>query len=208
LRPSARDLRFIAYLERLASSGPRGALADLAAELGKRPGTSPRTVRWLARWTAHVSEAERVRHHLVAALFAAHPAGTDGGNLGLTMARIASRRGLTPSFERRCVALLEAYAEDVGEHLRHLVYLARAADVPLNWAQLLADLRGWDDPLGRVQARWARSFWASEGCQPEAVSRPSHARAAVTDGSDGGEMCDVDGTALAAELCALVSEPR
>ena len=210
MRPSARDLRFIAYLQRLASGGPRGALADLAAELGKRPGTNPRSVRWLARWTVHVSQAEVARHHLIAALFAAHPAGAPEGNLGLTMAQIALRRRLTPSLERRFVALLEADAEDVGEHLRHIVYLARAADVPLHWAQLLADLRCWDDPLRRVQAKWARSFWATEGCQPEAhdpVPQQVRPQAAAADGGNGGEMRDVSGTALAAELCTLVSEP-
>jgi CRISPR system Cascade subunit CasB len=177
LKPSARDHRFIAYLERLATDAQRrhgthrGALADLAAELGKQPGSSVRSVRWLARWTAHVSQSERARHHLVAALFAAHPASTPAGNLGLTMARIALARGVTASLEQRFVALLEADAEDVGHHLRGLVGLARAADVPLDWAQLLADLRRWEDPLRQVQTKWALGFWASEAShsEPEAA---------------------------------------
>jgi len=126
-----------------------------------------RSLRWLAPWTAHVSPQEQARHHLIAALFAGHPtdvhadAAGRASNLGHSMARVARLRGRTPSLEGRFVALLEADVEDVGEHLRRIVALARAAGVPLDWAQLLADLRRWDDPLRRVQAEWARGFWAA-----------------------------------------------
>lgn len=37
--------------------------------------------------------------------------------------------------------------------------MARVSQAPINWAQLLADLRGWEDPQGRVQMAWAREFW-------------------------------------------------
>lgn len=87
-----------------------------------------------------VSHAERGRRVLIAALFGVHPKNTAGGNLGSSMAGVVRVRGLTPSLERRFVALLEADGDDLAGHLRRAVSLTRSADIPLNWAQLLADV--------------------------------------------------------------------
>ncbi len=208
MTPSRHDAKFISYLERLAERDHRAALSDLAAELGRPPGSTIRSLRWLSRWTSHASPAEQARRHLVAALFAVHPQSATHGNVGHTVARVARARGLTPSLERRFVALLEADAQDVGHHLRSLVGLARAAGVPVAWAQLLADLRRWDDPLRRVQSEWARGLWASEALRgaDEENDMPSEQQQAAALQPEG-EMGDGTGTASAAELCALLSEP-
>ena len=146
MRPSERDLRFIAHLADLMHGQARAALAG---SLGKPPGAALQAVRWLAPWTRSLEGREFALHHLVAALYASHPAQATGGpstgagpagNLGATMRHLARKRGRTPTLEQRFVALLEADAEEVGEHLRRVVSLAREADIPLDWAQLLTDV--------------------------------------------------------------------
>lgn len=156
MRPSGGDRRFAEWLQELALTGPRRAMIDLAAGLGKSPAHSLRALRWLAPWVCHMSGSEQRLHHLVAGLFATHPRHAPGCNFGAALAAL----GCTASLERRFVALLEADGEEVGEHLRRLIALLRAADIPLDWAQLLTDLRRWPHPLGQVQMAWAQAFWA------------------------------------------------
>lgn len=63
--------------------------------------------------------------------------------------------------ERRFVALLGADHHDIGPHLRTLVGLMRAHEVPVDWLQLFRHLVAWERPDRDVQRCWARSFWGS-----------------------------------------------
>jgi CRISPR system Cascade subunit CasB len=96
---------------------------------------------------------------LVATLFGSHPLSTRQGNLGTTLAQLREIRGPLPSLEKRLLALLATHVDDLGPPLRQVVGLARSSQVPINWAQLLADLRGWERHEGGVQMAWAREFW-------------------------------------------------
>jgi CRISPR system Cascade subunit CasB len=169
---SERDRRFVDYLQGLVRSEGQSR-PDLVTGLrrcSERPAGVPwRALRWLAPWTSRVSLAEQRLLLLVSGLFALHPFHTPGGNLGSVMAAVSLSRGQPaggsklPHLERRFIALLEADAEDLVHHLRRAVSLARAAEVPLDWARLLQDLRQWEDPSQWVQGEWARSFWGLAG---------------------------------------------
>jgi CRISPR system Cascade subunit CasB len=47
----------------------------------------------------------------------------------------------------------------VPEHLRQILSLLKSKDVPINWAQLLSDIRHWERDDRIVQKAWARAFW-------------------------------------------------
>lgn len=119
-------------------------------------------MRWLGPWTLHLSRQEAERRFLVASLFALHPLNASQGNLGTVFARLRALQGASESLDRRLVALLRAHAQDLPGHLRRVVSLARGHGIPLNWAQLLTDLRGWSHRGRHVQLAWARAYWVAE----------------------------------------------
>lgn len=112
----------------------------------------------------------------IAGLFAAHPTETFTGNFGDTCRHLEQERRetrskenkLTPT-ERRFQQLLTAEkgAESHGRVLR-IVLMAKSQEVPVNYAQLAADLEAWDD---RTKIEWAAAFWkqrATSGTEEDA----------------------------------------
>jgi len=107
----------------------------------------------------------------VAGLYATHPEETATGNFGVTCKRIEMKRDdkrsddnkLTPT-ERRFQHLLSAERgrELYGRVLR-MVLLAKAQGVPINYEQLVTDLKFWNDC---TKIEWAAAFWA-QGESPE-----------------------------------------
>jgi CRISPR system Cascade subunit CasB len=65
---------------------------------------------------------------------------------------------MSASIEARFTALLNANAEELDDHLRHVIGLLRAHERPLDWFRLFSDLLHWDDLSGSVQLAWARDF--------------------------------------------------
>ena len=72
------------------------------------------------------------------------------------------------SLEKRSTALLMSRRSDLPERLRRAVALLKAAEIPIDWVQLLEDLKWWDEgtshrsssnPIPSVQRRWANTFW-------------------------------------------------
>ncbi len=166
------DHPFIDHLEKLRDGDDRGALAALRRGLGREPGAAPEVFRYVVPYMpADPSwRLERV-YYLVAALFAAHPAPGGHGNLGEHLRAIvhgdANREA---AVERRFSELLAAHPDDVADHLRGVVSLLRAHEVPVDWRQLFHDLRRWSFPESRaaVQREWARAFWGRSA--PDASS--------------------------------------
>lgn len=162
-RPDDKIQRFVDYLENLESSGERAALAALRRSLGQPPGLAGdahRHILWInpAHW-------EENSFYMVAGLFALHPdnwrRGADDrylSNLGASFARLHAKVD-SSSIERRFVAVLDSHADDLADHLRHAVSLLRSQEIPVDWAQLLRDLRGWNRESRDVQRQWARAFW-------------------------------------------------
>lgn len=184
-RPSERDVRFVAFLERLVAEGDRASLAALRRGLG-RPGSAAEVYRFVVPWLPPgVPPWEETAYYLVASLFAWHQRSwSDSGiedemspNLGASFARLADALGGVDRVEARFVALLNSHREDLPDRLRHIVGLLRSGDVPIDWAQLLQDLKGWDWESRAVQRAWAKAFWrhASVDTAPADEDRPSPA---------------------------------
>ncbi len=166
-----RRSRFVAYLARLGESEDRGSLAVLRRSLGQRPGMIAEASAIVEPFLLPGSSTEEVRtFYLVAGLFALHPVVTDArwSNLGTSLRAIRQRGETTeedPGVARRFTAVLDARDDAVGVHLRNLVTLlhARSEPTPINFVQLLQDLRRWDDTDRHVQRQWAAGFWGHRG---------------------------------------------
>jgi CRISPR system Cascade subunit CasB len=194
----SQDWRLVAELKRLAEhretdSGARATLAILRRAVGKPPGEAADAARFVWGFLPRdappwqVDEEEEV-FHLIAGLFALHPkpwpeadTASRSRNLGASFARLRAaveQRGGGESVERRLVALLNSHADDLPKHLRQAISLLRSEDIPVDWLQLLRDIRGWDRDDRRVQRRWAQAFW---GAAVPTTSEPSTATTAASD---------------------------
>lgn len=168
MQPRPHERQFVNYLRTLGDerSPDRAALASLRRGLRGRPSTTAELHRYVARWIPEeMSQREADAYYLVAALYASHPVNweTDPGrywrsNFGASFRRLRTDEG--ESAERRFVALLNSHRDDLPYHLRHAVSLLRSHDIPIDWAQLLRDIKSWGHPDRYVQTQWARSFWA------------------------------------------------
>jgi CRISPR system Cascade subunit CasB len=153
------DNSLIAHLMTLQKNKDRGALAALRKGLGKEPGTVPEMFEHVVSYVPRGASKEREdAYFLVASLFASYPDGCGHGDMGATFRAICTSVN-SDSIEKRFVSLLKSHREELPEHLRHAIALAKSKDAPMDWDQLLNDLQYWDDASGSVQRRWARSFW-------------------------------------------------
>lgn len=167
--------RFVEYLEKLEAGQDRAALAALRRSLGKRPGQAAEAHRHVL-WVNPPSWEEPA-YYLVAGLFALHPANwrkEEGDkrltNFGASFAWLKSKTD-SDSIEKRFVALLDCHEDDLAEHLRHAVSLIKSnksETIPVDWAQLLRDLRRWNWDDRKVQREWARAFWGSSQTDQQA----------------------------------------
>ncbi|MBI3978203.1 MAG: type I-E CRISPR-associated protein Cse2/CasB [Chloroflexi bacterium] len=191
----------------MAPSGPersgvaarkRAALAELRRGLGVPPGQAAEMYPYVVPWLPDNAQPwQEEPYYLVAALFAWHQRPwpkADGErrptNLGASFARLAQAVE-SESIERRFTALLSSHRDDLPEQLRHAVGLLKSKDVPIDWAQLLADIQQWDRPRRTVQRGWARAFWGS-------VRSTSEARQASGEGAPSTEQ-ESSGTHAAQE---------
>ncbi len=158
-----RDDRFIEWLESVRDSddpGARGTLAALRRGLGQRPGTAmemyPYIVPFLTEKDSYWTEQ---CIFTIASLFAMHPQPGGEGSMGSVMSKVA-KKSESDSVERRFVALLDSTRDELPGRLRHAVSLARSKDVPIDWSQLLKDMKGWNEYELWVQRKWARDYWS------------------------------------------------
>lgn len=109
----------------------------------------------------------------VAGLYATHPEPSSSGNFGATCKAIERQRGdksgddgkLTPT-ERRFQHLLSAEpGEELQQRVLRLVLMAKAQGVPVNYEQLLQDMKRWQ--WGNMKTKWAASYWAPDAAAPE-----------------------------------------
>jgi CRISPR system Cascade subunit CasB len=164
---------FVGDLQRLADHGKpdRATLAELRRCLGGDLGRALHRVGWLFSRVPDFALDDAL---LVAGLFASHQGHAAGFGLGKAFRDLKDRTG-SDSVEKRFVALLDSDREDLGGRLRQAVSLLRSKDIPLDWGQLLTDLRGWAWPSRRVQREWARAFWEERRAEPpsaEAAHEP------------------------------------
>lgn len=154
-----RDRELVLHLKELARNEDRGALAAMRKGLGKAPGTVPEMFEHVLPFISQgASVAEEDASFLLASLFASYPEGSGEGDMGAVFKRIRQVTG-SDSVESRFVALLKCHGDELPDHLRHAVALARSKEFLIDWNQLLYDIQHWEDLDHSVQRRWARSFW-------------------------------------------------
>lgn len=174
----------IGWLRHLAERQDRGRLAALRRGLLLEPHQFYELYRVVpAQFLEGVSRAEVQRRLAIAILFASHPQSFSDEelaehprNLGESLRRLAVAQaggaidpaeGPPEALKRRFDALLAAHVDELFDHLRQIIRLLKSRDIPVDWAQLLRDLRDWDNEGRPVQWRWSRSFYVGERRQAE-----------------------------------------
>ena len=169
--PTSRERRFVGSLIKLERDNDRSALAALRRGLRQPAFVDAEMHRYVVPWLSATDWGWRDDiYYIVAALFASHRISWSTGgdqdqisgrtNLGASFARLAPMNSeKRESTDRRFTALLNSHQDDLPDRLRHAVSLLKSADVPVDWAWLLYDLRRWDWEDRRVQREWARAFW-------------------------------------------------
>ncbi|HEX7021252.1 MAG TPA: type I-E CRISPR-associated protein Cse2/CasB [Trueperaceae bacterium] len=177
--PSTNSDGLIDWLKDLAESRDRGRLAALRRGLLLEPNQFYELYRVVpARYLDGVSRAEIQRRLATAILFASHPRSFSDEelaerprNLGESLRRLAVEQaggsidpdeGPPEALKRRFDALLAAHVDELFNHLRQIIRLLKSREIPVDWAQLLSDLRNWDNEDRQVQWRWSRSFYVGE----------------------------------------------
>lgn len=180
---------FSDYLADLVKREDRAALAALRRGLGRSPGEAVEMFPYVMPFFGeNMAQRRQDDYFLVASLFAAHQLtwkpteqNDRDSNLGASFRRLRAAAD-SGSIDKRFVALLNAEREDLHEYLRHAMSLLKAHDIPVNWAQLLRDLAGWNWESRSVQRAWARAFWRSASQQNESSMQGQHTGLPVTNG--------------------------
>ncbi len=165
---------------------------------GLRNGTATTdTFRYLA---PHFSEKENdLKNHwmfVIAELFAIHPdfykppkpepsepgkepKKTPRETIGRLFLRLeqTEKFGEGESLTRRFQALLKSHEDEVGEHLRHAIKLAKTHSIAVDYGVLLDNLSNWSHQEKFIQLQWAKDFW--QRSSPE-ESNNSEASATLT----------------------------
>lgn len=155
---------FADYLKGFVARDDRAPLAALRRGLGKAPGEAPEMYPFIVPWIPADARGWRENsYYLVASLFALHQVSWHGDsqeerNLGASLRRLY-RETQGEGVEKRLVALLNCHPDDLADHLRRVIALLKAHDVPVDWAQLLRDIQRWNSPYRGAQRQWARAYW-------------------------------------------------
>lgn len=163
---NSTEARFIAYLDDLRATDA-AALAALRRGLGARPGESPDTFRYVVPWISETTTrwVETV-YYMVASLYALHklPSTPDGLDFGSVLAKVADPDNMEAT-EKRFQLLITAHPDDLHVFFRQVIQLVK--EIPIDWARLIRDLKGWNHDSQYVQHGWARSFWSSINKKPQ-----------------------------------------
>ncbi|MCW5961309.1 MAG: type I-E CRISPR-associated protein Cse2/CasB [Pyrinomonadaceae bacterium] len=159
------DEKFVGRLEKYVKDEDRAALAHLRRGLGKDAWTATEMFPYVAGWTANLSRRDENAYFLVASLVGLYPTYSwkptekiKFNNLGKSLSFLSEDSG---SIEKRFTALLNADDEDLSEHLRQIVSLLKSKEAPINWHQLLRDIKNWSHENRFVQRSWAKGFWGN-----------------------------------------------
>jgi CRISPR system Cascade subunit CasB len=154
---------FVSRLEELAQPGSedRASLARLKrgagrplAECGSLMPLFYRLLPASIRW-----QSDEENHFLVATLFPFAPRRWSG-DLGASLRLLRSQAKINEEgLDRRMAILLDAARAELPFRLRQVVRLLAQHELPLDWRQLLQDLRRWEQEGRWVQKQWARSYF-------------------------------------------------
>ncbi|WP_049573864.1 type I-E CRISPR-associated protein Cse2/CasB [Nocardiopsis sp. SBT366] len=157
----------------------RGARAALRSGLGKPPDRVPRMHRivgpLLPDWVIQQEDVQR-HYYAVASMIALLPSdqlatarkrcddqGLYGTSLGATLAKAVAqgtRKGIRQSAaEARITLLTKQSVEGLHRHLPSTVRQLQNAEVDIDYARLLTELRQWQRHRGGVTRRWLQDFY-------------------------------------------------
>jgi CRISPR system Cascade subunit CasB len=153
------DEKYLNFLQSLRNNKDRGALASLRRGLRMPPGQAPEMYGIVIPYIPNeISDWESKIYFMIGAFFGLHPTPNAKGNMGDVFKRLHVLTK-SDSVENRFRALLNCHSEDLHNHMRHAISLAKSHVISINWIQLLQDLRGWNWESRFVQRRWASSYW-------------------------------------------------
>jgi CRISPR system Cascade subunit CasB len=165
-----RESAFVKYLDSLVTQGNRQALAELRRGISGEPDRQLGMYRYVGRFLAEGETGWNERRLLlIASLFALYHQGSESASksppqgFGESFRQLYERTDRRPSVERRFLALIAAHPSSLPDHLRHAITLMRSVGVGVDWGLLLSDLNYWNYSEQRVQRRWARQFFRSDG---------------------------------------------
>lgn len=164
---------FVDWLQ--SHSHDRGLMAELRR--GLNPDTEWQAWKHLASWCDITNTDQRRAHAAVGGAFASHPEAATSGNLGDSLRAIATKNAQNPaealhSFEARFRRLLTCETvSEVAERLGAVVQATKQRQIPVNYRQLLIDLKRfrWPEGRERVKVGWAGAFWRPSGTKSDAV---------------------------------------
>lgn len=152
---------FIAHLERLRDSDDRKALAILRRGLNDSPRARLEMYPYVIMFLRNeASKWEEDVLFTIASLFSSHPSPGGVGDMGTVLSEVRRRTG-SDSIEGRFLALLRAPSENVLDHLKQSISLAKSNEVSIEWDRLYRDLLWWNSEKMNIQKKWASSFWGS-----------------------------------------------
>ena len=159
------DEKFVSRLEKYVKDEDRAALAHLRRGLGKGFSAATEMFPYVAGWTVNLSRRDENAYFLVASLIGLYPTYSwkpsekvRFNNLGKSLSYLKED---SASIEKRFTALLNSDEEDLPAHLRQIVSLLKSKDAPINWHQLLRDIKYWSNEKRDVQRNWAKGFWGN-----------------------------------------------
>lgn len=177
--------RVQAFVEHLANvCEDRGARAILRRSAAFDPGEYVPAFPFVEPFLPEdTPESERRAFYLCAMLYALHGLHQEGRWLARAFGALWWKHEKRPSLEKRFIALLEADADGLSEHLRQIVMLLK--EEAFDHAALLTDLRELMKPYtterqNRIRARWAKDFYRSETRATDASTAADTSEPAAT----------------------------
>lgn len=161
MNSGTREHPLITYLEEHVDD--RAMLAELRRGLGRVPGEVAGMYPYIIPFS--YDEQQDGDLFLIASLFALHPVSSKTGNMGDHLRTYSESVGDDAATTRRFVQLLNLRRPSLDNPLRQHIAILKGKDIPVNWHQLLNDLRYWKHENRVVQKRWASTYWRSSNKQ-------------------------------------------
>lgn len=172
VKPTDRDIAFCQWLTEVKSKNDTGTLAALRRGLMLEEEQLFNLYGYIP--SRFLSGGEERLYLLIASLYALHPShfspeelALRRRNLGESLRIMARASGygeidteeLPEAIRRRFEILVSSDREELLGHLRQIISLLKSKDVPVDWAQLIADVRRWHWKGRMVQWDWSRWFY-------------------------------------------------
>jgi len=153
---AANLISYLAKIEAAKTGESRKIMANLRRGLAD-PANTAVMAPYLARWIQSEGEWQRFCYYAGAALFALHPVAAQSGNFGNHLALLPRH---TPSLDDDVTRLVETGRDALYGPVQRWVRRLKAADVPVNYPDLICDMIAWGHPSRFVQRAWLLAYFS------------------------------------------------